>query len=130
MPKPPIDRRDARLTPGERFKNWCAGVVHIWPIVLPLLMGTVYGNSETVQGLVHGTSIDPVDGIHQPAEGNFQNQVRASISDIVAELKRLKANDVKLQSGLQTQDTKNYSKLETMIEAVQSEVVEIRRLVQ
>lgn len=128
--EPPVDRRGSSLTPGERFQNWVDGAVKIWPIILPLLAGTVWGNSETVRNFVTGKTLDPVDGIHQPANGDFEQQVRDSISDIVKELKRQKAKDTQLQSQLQSQDTENYESLESMIEITRAEVQQIRELVQ
>jgi hypothetical protein len=102
--KPPIDRRGSHLTPGERFKNWCAGVVQIWPIVLPLLAGTVYGNSATIQSLVHGKPLEQVEDA--PAEivsGGLEEQVNVAIRNVNLKLQELKERDAALSKQISSQ---------------------------
>ncbi len=53
----PVDRRGKHLTPGERFLNWCKGAVMVWPIIVPLLGGAIYGNSQTVKDIIHGPQL-------------------------------------------------------------------------
>ena len=100
MPKPAVDRRGTPLTPGERFHNWVDGAVKLWPLIIPLLGASVYGNSETVRNFVKGEQLTPVDGIHQPSEGDFEAQVRTSIADIVGELKKQSARDARLEAEI------------------------------
>jgi hypothetical protein len=118
------------LTPGERFNNWVDGVVKAWPIVLPLLAGTVWGNSEAVRNFVKGETLTPVDGISQPANGDFEAQVRTSIADIVDELKRLRAKDAQLQAQYQEQDIRNFDSLGLRLTQQQLEIESLRELVQ
>jgi len=131
---PPVDRRGSSLTPGERFKNWCGGVVQIWPLIIPLLGGAVWGNSETVRNFVKGEQLEPVDGIHQPDDGNFETQVRKSISDIVAKLKRIDADSNRryttLKTLLQAEEEQNFESLESRLERQEQEIQAIRSLVQ
>ena len=50
------------LSPGERIKNWMEALAAVWPIVLFLLGGAVYGNSDTVRAWIHGPDeIAPVE---------------------------------------------------------------------
>lgn len=88
------------MTPGERVHTWIDAIVKIWPLLIPLLAGTVWGNSEAVRNFVKGEQLTPVDGIHQPSEGNFEAQVRTSIADIVGELKKQSARDARIEAEI------------------------------
>jgi hypothetical protein len=100
-----------------------------WPVILGLVGLLGFTNAEKIKVAFKGT-LEPVDGISQPANGDFEQQVRDSISDIVRELKQLKAKDTQLQSQLLSQDSENYESLESMIEIIRVEIQQIRELVQ
>ena len=125
------DPKNASLTAGERAINWAKAMTTAWPVILGLIGLLGFTNAERIRTVFKGT-LEPVDGIHQPApaNANFEEQVRTSIADIVAELKRQKGKDAQLQSQLQSQDTENYESLQSMIDITRAEVQQIRELVQ
>ena len=114
MGDPPIDRRGRRLTPGERFRNWVDGVVKIWPIVLPLLGGTVWGNSETVRNTVKNwTGLAEVDGKTEiVADDNFKARVQRFSEETNAEIANLK-------KSIQANKRKEKADLNTVIERLE-----------
>jgi hypothetical protein len=93
-----------KLSPGERAHNWAQALVTLWPVLLALMGGAVYGNSETVRNWIHGAD-DIV-----PSEAGFNEQVIHAIekiNDKLAEqdalIGKLKSRDYSDQKKLQTQ---------------------------
>ena len=93
-----------KLTPGERAKHWAEAAMTMWPVILFLLGGTVYGQSETVRNWIHGAD-DIV-----PSEAGFNEQVihaiekiNEKLSEQDAEMKKLKSRDYTDQQKLQKQ---------------------------
>ena len=136
--KPPVDRRGSHLTPGERFKNWCAGVVQIWPIVLPLVGLSAYGNSDTIKNFVSGEPLEQVEDA--PAEivsGGLQEQVNVAIRNVNGQLQALKTKDSELAKLISSQRAKLAQLEETLEEAdivnateLQAQIDYIKGLVQ
>ena len=94
-----------KLSPGERAHNWAQALVTLWPILLALVGGTVYGNSETVRSWIHGAD-DIV-----PSEAGFNEQVIHAIEQINLKLDEQDARMDKLQK----RDSSDQYKLQSQI---------------
>jgi hypothetical protein len=102
-----------KITPGERAHNWSQALVTLWPIILALLGGAVYGNSETVRNWIHGAQLEPVGEVKVPTHDNFDQQTITAINQIIevqkkhaAEIAKIRSHTNKHDSDLQNQINK------------------------
>jgi hypothetical protein len=101
---------------SERVHNWVSSLVAIWPLILALVGGTVYGNSESVRTWIHGAD-DIV-----PSEQGFNEQVIHAIEKINEKLAELESEIARANANSRARDTKNHDSLK-------ADLVEIQRLV-
>lgn len=105
-----------KITPGERANHWAKALVTVWPIILVLAGGTVYGNSEKVRGWIHGPEVKTppgqIDKVDDKPLTLDQIQTR-SINQLIdknvlieAQLKKLSARSNVKDGSLQRQITK------------------------
>ena len=120
MGEPPKERRGRKLTPGERFLNWVDGVVKLWPIVLPLIGGTVYGNvpmvKETVNGFFGKGPVTVDDEKVEIVDGGFEAQVRQAVIDLNTQNQKRIATEIRLR-GLIDELKAEVSNAETRAES-------------
>ena len=85
---------------SERVHNWVSSLVAIWPIVLALLGGTIYGNSETVRSFVHGKVDVPAGELADVEEGSdYAIAIRAINAKLLEHDEQLKAINARRVSG-------------------------------
>jgi hypothetical protein len=96
----------SKVTAGERAHNWAQALGTLWPIILALVGGTVYGNSETVRNLIHGTTVEEADGQTEIVEGGmtFEQSVIKNSQEVRTELDSIKADIQKLQARSRNSD--------------------------
>lgn len=95
-----IEKRGRALTPGERFKVWVDNILKLWPIIVPLLGLSVYGNSETVRDMVNGAEPPPtIEDVTPPTQPEYYRQ---SIEDIITKIKKLEAQGEQVRNTLQS----------------------------
>ena len=88
----------SRLSPGERAHNWAQALVTLWPVILALLGGAVYGNSEAVRNFIHGEPIPTADDVDKIIEGGFEAQVKHSIDTIINKLDEIEKKQNRIVS--------------------------------
>ncbi len=120
-----VERRGRKLTPGERFKNWVDSILKLWPVVTPLLLGTVYGNSETVKELIHRAP-PTIEDIQPVSDGHYDK----SINDIITKIRALESEMRKVKSNSSGGDTGLRSHVNSADSDLQAQIDEIKKLVQ
>ena len=128
--KPPIERRGAKLTPGERFLNWCNGVAKVWPVILALLAALGYSNKDHIQSWMPG--IAEADGTTEitATPTSFRQQVEKFSVEIREELIKIKSEAKAINSRLSKQDQTNYTKLISKVDSIDARLVLIEGVVQ
>ena len=78
------------------------------PLLIALFGGTVYGNSPTVRGWIHGTQVVEADGKTEVVEGGmtFEQSVVKNSQEVRAELDAIKARLNALSGQRRTHDSK------------------------
>lgn len=106
----------SKLPFSERVHNWVQSAVALWPIIIALVGGTVYGNSETVKRWVHGA-----DDII-PSEENFNQQVIHAIEQINGKLNELQEGQARLEAESKKDDSTVRSRLQSQINANKEQI--------
>lgn len=88
------------MTLGERAVNWSKALVTIWPIILMLIGGTVYGNVESVRTWIHGP--DEIAPVQQTYSEAF-DKINKKFAEQDQEIKKLKSRDFSDQQKIQKQ---------------------------
>jgi len=106
------------MTPGERAKNWMQALMTVWPIILFLIGGTVYGNSEKVRQFIHGEPLPEIIGeIDQPISQDIHPEVRQKLESIINKLAE-QDKSLKQLNNLSQQDDSKLSERVKVIEAL------------
>ena len=115
------NRRDVSiLTPGERIKNWMEAAAAAWPIILFLLGGAVYGNSETVKRWIHGEPLPEIEGeVSGFTEEDIHPAVRQRIEALIAKVAELEKRDNSINAHGNKHDKEQDARLDNIERLVQ-----------
>ena len=102
----------SKLPISERVHNWVQSAAALWPILIALLGGAVYGNSDTVKRWVHG----PDDVV--PVEVD-QHELNSKIN---AKFLEIEGNIEKLEAEYERMDERNRAKLQSQINANRKDI--------
>jgi len=106
---------------SERLK-YCSSIIGdlriMLPIIITLLGGTVYGNSDTVKRWVHGPLPTVPGEVSNIVEGGFQEQVIEHVRTNNEKLKEIEAKIKRLEAIRKTGD----SALEARIARIEDKV--------
>lgn len=115
-----IEDREIKARRAEAWRGIIGDIRIMLPILVTLLGGTVYGNSEAVRTFIHGDQqIDAVEDVRAPTDASMDEQQNRAINEIIEKLKKHDADILAAKQHGRGDDAQQNKRLDAIEELVQ-----------